>query len=188
MLLSASKPLVYHRNRSVPRLDLGVYVYWRTHVNVKKFAAMSALMLASAALTGCSMTGNIASLEPYAPSDGVQVDVQAVKVRNLILIQGDSGKAVLIGSFVNSSDEDALASLQTRDANGDPVRVEFNVSADSKFDIGYNGTDPIALQLDAMPGQMHSVYVSAGSDPVELLVPVVDGSLEEYRSYADSLG
>lgn len=156
-------------------------------MNIKKFASVSLIGLAALALTGCSLTGNVASLEPYAPSDGVQLDAENLKTRNLILIQGASGKAVLIGSFVNSTNEEVSASIQTKDSAGQDVRVEFQVASGEKFDIGYNGTDPITLQLDAVPGQMHQVYVSDGADPIGLLVPVVDGSLEEYRSYAEAL-
>jgi hypothetical protein len=157
-------------------------------VNLKKITSVSLIALSALALTGCSLSREVTSLEPYAPSDGVQLDIQDLKVRNLILIQGTSGKAVLIGSFVNSSKNDVLATLTTKDSSGEELRVEFPVTAESKFDMGYNGTEPLAFQLDLVPGQMHSVYVNAGQDPMEILVPVVDGSLEEYREYAESLG
>ena len=157
-------------------------------MNLKKITSVSLIALSALALTGCSLSREVTSLEPYAPSDGVQLDIQDLKVRNLILIQGTSGKAVLIGSFVNSSKNDVLATLTTKDSSGEELRVEFPVTAESKFDMGYNGTEPLAFQLDLVPGQMHSVYVNAGQDPMEILVPVVDGSLEEYREYAESLG
>lgn len=157
-------------------------------MKLKKITSVSLIALSALALTGCSLSREVTSLEPYAPSDGVQLDIQDLKVRNLILIQGTSGKAVLIGSFVNSSKNDVLATLTTKDSSGEELRVEFPVSAESKFDMGYNGTEPLAFQLDLVPGQMHSVYVNAGQDPMEILVPVVDGALAEYREYAESLG
>ena len=156
-------------------------------MNIKKIASASMIGLAALTLAGCSLSSNVASLEPYAPSDGVQLDTQALKARNLILVQGSSGKAALIGSFVNSGTQEVKASVSTKDASGKDVRVEFTVPAGSKFDIGYNGTDPVTMQLDMVPGQMHEVYVSDGTDPVGALVPVVDGSLLEYSAYAESL-
>jgi hypothetical protein len=156
-------------------------------VNVKKIASLSFLALATVSLAGCSLSNNIASLEPYAPSDGVQVDAQSLKARNVLLIQGKSGNAVLIGSFVNSSQEDLMASVQTKDSAGQDIRVEFAVKAGTKFDLGYNGTEPVTFKLNGMPGQVHEVAVSGGGDPYVLNVPVMDGSLEEYREYAESL-
>jgi hypothetical protein len=163
-------------------------------VNVKKITSLSLLALATFSLAGCSLSNNIASLQPYAPSDGVQVDAQSLKARNVLLIQGESGKAVLIGSFVNSSNEDLMASVQTKDAAGQDIRVEFAVKAGTKFDLGYNGTEPVSFQLTVPPkgkkavsGQVHQVAVSGGGDPYVLDVPVMDGSLEEYREYAEAL-
>jgi hypothetical protein len=105
----------------------------------------------------------------------------------VLLIQGKSGNAVLIGSFVNSSQEDLMASVQTKDSAGQDIRVEFAVKAGTKFDLGYNGTEPVTFKLNGMPGQVHEVAVSGGGDPYVLNVPVMDGSLEEYREYAESL-
>jgi hypothetical protein len=156
-------------------------------VNVKKITSLTLLALASLSLAGCSLSGNVSSLQPYAPSDGVQVDAQSLKARNVLLIQGESGRAVLIGSFVNSSQEDLMASVQTKDSSGQDIRVEFAVKAGTKFDLGYNGTEPVTFKLDGAPGQVHEVAVSGGGDPYVLNVPVMDGSLAEYREYAESL-
>ena len=156
-------------------------------MNVKKITSLTLLALATLSLAGCSLSGTVSSLQPYAPSDGVQVDAQSLKARNVLIIQGESGRAVLIGSFVNSSQEDLMASVQTKDASGQDIRVEFAVKAGTKFDLGYNGTEPISFKLDGTPGQVHEVAVSGGGDPFVLDVPVMDGSLEEYRPYAEAL-
>lgn len=156
-------------------------------MNVKKITSLTLVALAGLSLAGCSLSGNVESLKPYSPSDGVQIDAQSLKARNVLLIQGESGRAVLIGSFVNSSQEDLMASVQTKDSSGQDIRVEFAVKAGTKFDLGYNGTEPITFQLDGNPGQVHEVAVSGGGDPFVLNVPVMDGSLLEYREYAESL-
>ena len=156
-------------------------------MNVKKITSLTFLALASLSLAGCSLSSNVESLKPYAPSDGVQVDAQSLKARNILLIQGESGRAVLIGSFVNSSQEDLIATVQTKDSVGQDIRVEFMVKAGTKFDLGYNGTEPVSFKLYGTPGQVHEVAVSGGGDPFVLDVPVMDGSLLEYREYAESL-
>ena len=153
----------------------------------KRFIAVLAITASAVALSGCSLSRYTASLDPYAPSDGVQLDIQNLKARNLMLIQGASGNAILIGSFVNSGTSNVTANLQTKDLNGEEIRLSFEVAAGKKFDLGYNGTEGVILKLDAVPGSMHSVYLAGDSDPVEILVPVMDGSLEEYRQYSESL-
>jgi len=43
-------------------------------LKAKKFIALIAAIATVFALAGCSLSREVASLDPYAPSDGVQVD------------------------------------------------------------------------------------------------------------------
>lgn len=156
-------------------------------MNVKKISALATIALASVALSGCSLSREIASLDMYAPSDGVQLDIQQLKARNVMFIKGPSGNAMLIGSFVNSGTEPILATVQTEDANGELIQVAFEVAAGKKYDLGYSGNDGIVMSLPANPGSMYSVYLAGNSDPIEMLVPVLDGTLAEYRPFLERL-
>jgi hypothetical protein len=153
----------------------------------KKFVALAAVALATVALSGCSLSRDIASLDMYAPSDGVQLDIEQLKARNVMFIKGASGNAVLIGSFVNSGTEAITATIQTEDANGEVVRVAFEVGAGKKFDLGYNGTEGVVMPLSGFPGSIHSVYLAGSADPIEMNVPILDGTLAEYRPFVESL-
>lgn len=152
---------------------------------VKKIIALTTVALASIALSGCSLSRDVASLDMYAPSDGVQVDLETLKVRNAMFIAGSSGNVILIGSFVNSGIENVTATIQTTDGNGEEVRLSFEVAAGQKFDLGYNGQDGIVMPLNVVTGSMHPIYVSGNSDPVQMLVPVMDGTLAEYRPFVE---
>ncbi len=156
-------------------------------MQIKKIATLTSLVLATALLSGCSLSREVTSLEMYAPSDGTMVDAESLKARNVMIIKGSGNKALLIGSFVNSGMDPVMASLQTTDSTGEEIRVAFEVKPAGKFDLGYNGTEGVLLSLDAKPGSIHTIYVSAGSDPIELVVPVMDGSLAEYRPFVESL-
>lgn len=156
-------------------------------MQIKKIATLTSLVLATALLSGCSLSREVTSLEMYAPSDGTMVDAASLKARNVMIIKGSGNKALLIGSFVNSGMEPVMASLQTTDSTGEELRVAFEVKPAGKFDLGYNGTEGVLLSLDAKPGSIHTIYVSDGSDPIELVVPVMDGSLAEYRPFVESL-
>lgn len=156
-------------------------------MQIKKIATLTSLVLATALLSGCSLSREVTSLEMYAPSDGTMVDAESLKARNVMIIKGSGNKALLIGSFVNSGMEPVMASLQTTDSTGEEIRVAFEVKPAGKFDLGYNGTEGVLLSLDSKPGSLHTIYVSDGSDPIELVVPVMDGSLAEYRPFVESL-
>ena len=156
-------------------------------MKTKKFTSIAMIAASLLVLSGCSLLSDAESLRPYAASDGVNLQVEALKARNVLLIQGQSGNAVLIGSFINSSDADIQATIQTKDSAGLDKVAGFIVQAGAKFDIGYNGTVGIPLSLNAELGSLYPVYLSTGVDPIKLLVPVLDGTLAEYSKYADAL-
>ena len=154
-------------------------------MRIKKLTALFAAVITVFALAGCSLNREVASLDPYAPSDGVQLDTETLKARNLMFVVDEEGNALLIGSFINPGDEDLSATLETLDSNGELVITEFIVPAEQKFDLGYNGTAGKELFLTETPGSMHPVYLRSAGDPARILVPILDGSLEEYRQLLD---
>lgn len=154
-------------------------------MKAKKITALVAAIVTIFALTGCSLSREVASLDPYAPSDGVQVDTEELKARNLMFVVDDAGNAVLIGSFINPGSSAVSATLETLDSNGTVVMTQMTVEAGAKFDLGYNGTDGKFLYLTETPGSMHPVYMRVTGDPTRMLVPILDGALEEYRGFID---
>ena len=154
-------------------------------LKAKKFTAVIAAIVTIFALTGCSLSREVASLDPYAPSDGVQVDTDELKARNVMFVVDDAGNAVLIGSFINPGQGAVSATLETMDSNGTVVMAEMTVEAGAKFDLGYNGTEGKYLYLTETPGSMHPVYMRVTGDPTRMLVPILDGALEEYRGFID---
>ena len=154
-------------------------------LKAKKFTAVIAAIVTIFALTGCSLSREVASLDPYAPSDGVQVDTDELKARNVMFVVDDAGNAVLIGSFINPGQGAVSATLETLDSNGTVVMTDMTVEAGAKFDLGYNGTEGKFLYLTETPGSMHPVYMRVTGDPTRMLVPILDGALEEYRWFID---
>lgn len=151
----------------------------------KKLLAAVAAVLTIFALTGCSLSREVASLDPYSPSDGVQIDLPEIKARNVLFVSDGKGNAVLIGSFINATGETVNAQLETMDSNGEVVITEVTIEGGSKFDLGYNGTEGKELTLTELPGSMHPVYLRVSGDPSQMLVPILDGTLEEYRPFID---
>ena len=110
-------------------------------MKAKKFTALIAAIVTVFALAGCSLNREVASLDPYAPSDGVQIDTEELKARNVMFVVDEEGNAVLIGSFINPSQDAVSATLETMDSNGTLIMTEMTVDAGAKFDLGYNGTE-----------------------------------------------
>jgi hypothetical protein len=154
-------------------------------LKTKKLLASIAALLTVFALAGCSLSREVASLDPYSPSDGVQVDLPELKARNVLFVSDGEGNSVLIGSFLNTTDGTLVAQIETMDSQGKVVLTDITIPAQGKFDLGYNGTEGKRLFLTELPGSMHPVFIRAGGDPTEILVPILDGTLEEYRPFID---
>jgi hypothetical protein len=140
-------------------------------------------------LSACSLTGNVASLDPYSPSDGQQVDLESVKARNFIYLVGESGRGFLIGSLVSTATSDIRVKLQYVDPVTDERSdVFFEVPAGSKIDFGYNGNPAVELPVVEVPGQTAKFFLLE-SDSISgtVLVPVLDGTLSEYQLLLEQL-
>ena len=152
-----------------------------------KLATIATTLITLLVLSGCSLSREVESLRPYAPSDGVQSEVGDLKSRNLMFIRNEAGRAILIGTFVNASQNELMAAIETEDAAGGTLRFDFSIEPGGVYDLGYNGNPGIVLNVDEIAGAMRNVFISAGGDPMGKLVPVLDGTLEEYRPFAEAL-
>jgi hypothetical protein len=178
-------------------------------VVVRKFVAALAVSTALILGTsGCSLTSNIATQQPYAPSDGTEAMVDDVKALNIIYLTeatgGDEDTELggLIGSFVNTSDKPVQVFLQfEKDGSSAPNVITAQsgswesdfIAPGEKFDLGYNGNPALAaLILNAgkvtKPGDVVTVWFAVnGGTGVELRVPALDSSLEQYAPLIDQL-
>lgn len=152
----------------------------------KTASLIAAMAILTTGLSGCGFTGDIASLDMYAPSDGSQTDLVDARVRNFLLVERIDGQAVLLGTVVNSSVlNETSVSIQLVQADGSRMTLEYTIPASGKQDIGYNDGETVLVQLSESPGDLVSVFVSESAGPVTMQVPVVDGTLAEYRPFID---
>ncbi len=177
---------------------------------VRKF--VTALAISTAVIlgtSGCSLSNNIASMQPYAPSDGTQITVDGVKGLNMIyLTKRVSGLdavevGALIGSFVNNTDQPVQLRIQYDvDASEatDVITIQKKdwvsevIAPGEKYDIGYNESPAISgialgsNRSPAKPGELISIFIAVNDGPgSELKVPALDGSLEQYKPLVDNL-
>lgn len=152
-------------------------------MRTRQIVPLSAALIGVAALSGCSLTAEIANLEPYDPSDGVGVTLGDVAVRNALLITADGSEANLVMSVVNNSGQpvDLLVQYGPVDA-----RVTETISLPATPALSQIGSDPANQLLleddDIVAGALLEVYFQHGSVQGEVVnVPVLDGSLAEYE-------
>lgn len=156
-------------------------------MSIRKFAGIAIAAGLLIGTTGCSFTSPIASLKVYSPSDGEQLTIGDIHVRNMILLSNGTTES-LIGSIVNSGLTDALVTIQYSDINDVKQTTALNIAAGKKLDLGYNGNPGISINSDALPGQILAIYFGAGSEPAtELAVPVLDGTLKQYAELVAGL-
>lgn len=169
-------------------------------------AASTAILLGTAS---CSLSSNIATMKPYAPSDGTVVTVDGVKGLNLIYLTKVSDDPTqpevggIIGSFVNTTSEPVQVIIQLdSDASESqdvlaPYRqnwVSEVVAPGQKIDLGYNEgpvLSTIALNSNgktARPGDLITVWIAINDGIGSAVqIPALDGSLEQYRTLVDNL-
>jgi hypothetical protein len=155
----------------------------------RRLAATALLAALTLTTSACSITGNVASLQPYSPSDGQQVNLENVVARNFIYLVSDSGRGYLIGSLVNRADNSRIVKIQYVDPNTQGTTDYFaEVPAGTKLDFGYNGNEAISFPVVERPGQTALLYFLE-SDTVNatMKVPVLDGTLAEYRALLEIL-
>lgn len=155
-----------------------------------KIRIASSLALAAAlalGVTGCSLIAPQGTLEPYAPSDGIDVSVEGVHVRNILLIADESGENFnVVFSAVNRTGAPQDLSISFVGEGSQQARAEFTVPEGStRFGNPDGDEAPVLVSIpDLKPGATVTAYFQApGASEVERAVPVLDGTLAEYRAY-----
>lgn len=138
--------------------------------------------------SGCSLIAPQGTLEPYAPSDGVEVTTEGVALRNILLIADEEGKNFnVVFTSVNTNNDPATAVMRFDEGSS---------SAEANFSLPVGTTvfgDPEAdssdtLQLVSLPGvdagSTVKTYIKInGENEIEHNIPVLDGTLKEYEHY-----
>jgi hypothetical protein len=154
----------------------------------RKFAAVALAASLLVGTAGCTFNSPIASRIDYAPADGSQADLESLKVRNFIYLTNGTVSA-LAGSIVNSGSSATTLKISYTDAAlNEAKEVVFTVAAGQKLDLGFNGSEALAIDLGGKAGDIVRINVTEGSGTaVELRVPVLDDTFDFYKPIIDSL-
>lgn len=147
---------------------------------------MATVVLAAGILfgtTGCNLYAPQATTIQYDASDGVSGDIGDLAIRNAILLTADGENANLLVHVVNSGAEDIELLVQYEGVD-EKVDTAVTIEANSTTEIGVDGGESVAVDSDdASAGSLFPVFFQyADLTGIELLVPVLDGSLTEYST------
>ncbi|MET0844174.1 MAG: hypothetical protein ABWY23_10000 [Mycetocola sp.] len=148
-----------------------------------KARLIASVVLAASVVLGtsaCNLVAPQATTNHYDASDGVSGRTGDLKIRNAMIIVDENGTdGNLVASVTNGGD---AQSLSIQFGEGEDATVTTAIPERSTVSFGTSEDDPILLEgIHAEAGSMVEVFFQYGNETgVEILVPVLDGSLEEY--------
>lgn len=152
-------------------------------MRTRTVASIAAGALAAVALAGCSLFMTPQTQFRYDPSDGVRASVGDVRLLNLMVFTEDGEDGNLSATAVNDGTEDVELTLQY-DAGGEKVDIEVEIPAGEEIILGSGERGQLFLAgIDTPAGSLLAIYVQYADRPgVQVHVPVLDGSLEQYEN------
>ena len=133
--------------------------------------------------SGCNLFAPQATTIHYDASDGVSGNLGDLAIRNAMLITDDGENANLVVHVVNGGDDD-IELLVQYDGAGEKVDKTVTIDANATTEFGIPGGESVAVEsLNASAGSLFPVFFQYGDlTGIELLVPVLDGTLPEYST------
>jgi len=150
---------------------------------------IAAVALAATVLLGtsaCSITSDIPTLQMYAPSEGVDGNTKSIALRNFLVLSNGTS-AELIGSAINTTNQNVAFSLTYQGANGSATE-NYSLKPQQKLDFGYNGNAGLAVAGADKVGQNIVVKVTEGTESISMNAQILDGTLSQYTDLVNSLG
>ena len=137
--------------------------------------------------SGCAMMAPQATLVSYAPSDGVDVNVGEIELRNVLLIEDENGENFnVVFSSVNNSGAPVDLTINFEGENSQHATAEFTIPEGiAEFGNPEGEEAPVLVSVKGLaPGATAPAsFQVSGASEVAHQVPVLDGELAEYRDY-----
>lgn len=145
----------------------------------RRVVAAAALAMLTLGVTSCGAINEQATTYQYAASDGIVLNVGDLDVRNLMLVtKSATDEARVLGSLVNNTDKDETFELKL---DTDSVTVKVPAKSVVEFEEDENKT--LLSSTGVAPGAHAPATLTVGVNSASPSIPVLDGTLEEYREY-----
>jgi len=154
----------------------------------------AALGLALAA-TGCTYMSPVQTKDFYQAADGTNANIEQngallAGVRNAVLVVGEDGTPVLSATVANYSAEELTVSVEGLDGGSSIFSADVQVPAQGAVGLGTGeGREVVPIgAIDAVPGTILDLEVTAGGESTSISLPVIDSSLEYYGTPEPAAG
>jgi hypothetical protein len=154
---------------------------------VRKVAGLVLAAGVLVSVAGCSFNPSPETLQSYAPSDGVGVDLsfpkaqrnEGVKFRNFLVLTDGTSHA-LFGSVINDGNRPEHITIQLAGNNAESQSFGIEAGQTLVFDTNNQPT----IHLSGKAGELidMSVGTANGSNWEKLSVPVLDGTIDYYQN------
>jgi hypothetical protein len=154
-----------------------------------------ALLAAIVLLLGVSACGkDVQTNKPYTPSEGINLDVGDVAIRNVLIISRTRGSGIVSASLMSRQEPDSLTgvggtAIKPDGSEGAPLTASLTapVSIDNKLVVLTDQSLITVSSPDLAPGltaQLVLTFARAGE--VSIRVPVMDGNAPYYATISPS--
>jgi hypothetical protein len=150
----------------------------RNAARLTKMLAVPVVLASAASLAGCAPN---TSEKAYAPSDGIDMSIGAVKGLNLMILtdaKGDPGR--LLGAFYNGGDDSTTVGVAPE--GSDPASIDVDASASTLLGTDDDQKDVVFSTTSAAPGSFVNVTITVDGKSTTVGVPVLNGTLPEYST------
>lgn len=158
----------------------------------RRRVAVLTTALAALGLSGCAVNSPTTTLLRYAPADGIELDGEAVDVRDLLVIShGGGAPGVVLGSVVNQTSEPITITVSAAGTELSPqieVGPRSAVRLDGQGGAGDEPGDPVTIPaLDTPAGQSVEIRISTDTETLAANAPVLLPR-DHYAQFADDAG
>ena len=160
------------------RIAAGIRSTKRAH----RLSLIAAIGIGAMAFTGCSAINEQSTTRVYSASDGVRLDLGQLELRNVLIVsEAADAPGRVAGTFYNQSDSDITLTISGAAGS----QTEIVVKPGTPTVLGTTGDEHILNTVASAPGALEAVELrlsGASSETASLNVPVMDGTLQEYKN------
>lgn len=134
--------------------------------------------------SGCEFMTKAETQDIRQVTDGVNLEVGSLAVRNALLIATPNGKnARFIATIVNQTNQSEALTIEAKDNSGDQKTVR--IPANSTVDLAKSAkADQVVFRkVDVKPGDLTKMFFTyPGASGASTGVPVLTGAMAEYAT------
>lgn len=154
----------------------------------------AALGLALAA-SGCTYMSPVQTKDFYQAADGTNANLEQdgallAGVRNAVLVVAEDGTPMFSATVANYGAEDLTVTLEGVDGGSSIFSTDVQVPAQGTVELGTGeGREVVPVgAIDAVPGTVLDLEVTADGESATISLPVLDSSLEYYAPEEKAAG